>query len=442
MLTLSKHALNPRLVTIMGAYESKFWLSDTWGMNRRERASGTYRPYIPDTLATREIRLTPEAAAAVAHAQANILSLNASPQPLADTEPLARLILRAEALASSKIEGLTMNAGKLLEYEALDELGVDHRIDATESAVLSNIAAMHEAISLRDAFDDITLDTICAINRKLLEHTTYAELGGTLRTQQNWIGGNNANPIGAAYVPPSPERVPKLMDDLVNFINTSLLPPLAVAAIAHAQLETIHPFADGNGRTGRALVHMVLKSSNIAPHTVPPISLVLATDRLRYIDNLVAYRTDDAKPTSMTFDDAASDWVEFFAHITTIACERATEFEATIANIQAEWRERFHPRANSAAALLMEKLPGNPVVSIDSTARLTQRSKEAARTALHALADAGILRQNARNKKSNLYVATDIINAFTGYERALATTSGDTSAENPVRPVPQRPKAK
>ena len=332
-----------------------------------------------------------------------------------------------------------MGVGKLLEYEALDELGVHHRADATEAAVLANIAAMHQSIEAANSTASYTVDVICDINASLLAGTDMEQFGGTLRDRQNWIGGNNVNPLGAAYVPPKPEYVPALMDDLASFLETSPLPPVAIAAIAHAQLETIHPFADGNGRTGRALVHTILRKSGVALHVIPPISLILATDKRRYISNLAAFRTDDAEP-SRTAAEAINDWVEYFAHTTSDACKRASQFEKTLADIQDAWRKRVKPRANSTASVLLGRLTDNPVISIESAARLTGRSYEAARNAIPTLVSAGVLTQNARNRKSNLYVAKDVVDAFTLYERALATDSGDTTEERPVRPVPQRVK--
>lgn len=421
----------------MGSYQSEYWLADAWGANRQERRSGTYHPYVPDHLRDIDLLLTAEASAAVARAQTDIALLDASTQHLTDTEPLARLILRAEAVASSKIEGLEMSAEKLLEYEALDELGVHHRLDSTEAAVLANIDAMHQSIKAAGLDSPFSVASIRDINSVLLAGTDMEPYSGILRDRQNWIGGNNVNPLGAAYVPPKPEYVPDLMDDLVAFINTSPLPPLAIAAIAHAQLETIHPFVDGNGRTGRAIVHAILRKARITTRITPPISLILATDKERYIKNLAAFRTDNSD-SGRTSHEAISDWVEYFAHMASEACSRAQQFEQTLTDIQTEWIERVRPRAKSAAALLISKLIGNPVVSIESAAKLTARSYEAARSAIASLTGSDVLTQNARNKKSNLYVAKDVVEAFTRYECSLATISGDTKEERPVRAVPQR----
>lgn len=228
------------------------------------------------------------------------------------------------------------------------------------------------------------------------------------------------------------------MDDLVSFCNTSLLPPVAKAAVAHAQLETIHPFIDGNGRTGRALIHVVLKQSNLADRVVPPISLILATDKSRYINNLAAFRTDDTATPTQDRRDAIDNWVEYFARACCLACERALAFEAHIASIQATWRERGSFRKNSAADMLIHALANNPVISIASAAQSIGRSNEAVRLAVHALEEAEILVQNAKNRKSGIYVARDILDAFTAYERSLATPGGDTARQQPVRPVPQR----
>ena len=427
----------------MGVYQSDYWQSSGWGMNRRETQSGTYHPFLPDKLASLDIMLTPEAASSVAAAQAAVMLLNQEARYLTNTEPLARLLLRSEALASSRIEGLQMNAGRLLELEALDELGVSHRLDSAEAAVMANIAAMSNAVNGMGVDAAIGADDIRAVNATLLVGSHLESEGGVLRTVQNWIGGNNVNPVGAAYVPPRPEYVPELMEDLAQFCNASPLPAIAVAAVAHAQLETIHPFADGNGRTGRTLVHMLLRRAGLVPNSIPPISLVLATDKARYINNLAAFRCDDAKcegasGKAVTLQGCISDWVEYFANAMLLACERAQEFERSIADIQAQWRGRGAIRKNSAADVLVEVLPGSPVVSVLSAARLTGRSTQAVRLALKQLEEMGILVQNAKNRKSNIYVAQEVLDAFTAYERALATPGGDTSSARPARPVPQR----
>ena len=418
----------------MGVYLDRFWQPDGGGMNKTERMGGPYHPYLPDMLGDYEPALFPSCAKAVADAQEAIRMLELSGS-LVDTEPLARMMLRAEAVSSSRLEGLEMPAGKLLEYEELDRLGVEHRLDSSEAQILGNLHMLVRGLESVKTGEPIQLEDICGLNRALLAGTRLESFGGVIRTEQNWIGGNRINPVGAAYVPPEPEAVPGLMDDLVSFINRSELPPVAVAAIAHAQLETIHPFADGNGRAGRALIHLILKKGGTTRVTVPPISLLLATDRERYIANLSSFRFSGDEDER---DATVNDWVEYFAKTTCDACSRASEFETTLLEVKRTWQAKTSFRAGSAGSHLLDILLGTPAISIKTAQRLTGKSYPAARSAVNDLVEAGILKQNSKNRKSGIYVAEDVVEAFNSYERALATVSGDTSMEKPRRPVPQR----
>jgi Fic family protein len=112
---------------------------------------------------------------------------------------------------------------------------------------------------------------------KLLAGVRLKRFAGRLRDQQSWIGGSSYNPCAATFAPPPPELVADLMDDRCAFCRTDPLPAIAQAAIAHAQVERIHPFADGKCRTGRALIDLVLRSRGFAIRVLPRVSLVLAT---------------------------------------------------------------------------------------------------------------------------------------------------------------------
>lgn len=162
---------------------------------------GPYHPYLPDALADCELLLSPSCASAVADAQEALARLELSGSRI-DTEPLARMMLRAEAVSSSRIEGLEMPAGKLLEYEELDRLGVDHRLDGTEAQILGNLHTLVDGLARAVAGSPLTVEEVCELNRVLLTGTRLAERGGVIRAEQNWIGGNRVNPVGAAYVPP------------------------------------------------------------------------------------------------------------------------------------------------------------------------------------------------------------------------------------------------
>ena len=125
--------------------------------------------------------------------------------------------------------------------------------------MLGNIDAMTWAVDAVGPGDAVTVDMLLETHRLLMAGGRLEEHGGHLRTVQNWIGGSGYNPCSAAFVPPPPEYVPYLLEDLCDFCNDDSLPALAQAALVHAQFETIHPFVDGNGRAGRALIHLVLR---------------------------------------------------------------------------------------------------------------------------------------------------------------------------------------
>ena len=184
------------------------------------------------------------------------------------------------------------------------------------------------------------------------------------RTEQNWIGGSDHNPCAAEFVRRHPEeRVDDLIDDLCRVpCNEAQLPTVAqAAAVAHAQFETIHPFADGNGRTGRALIHLVLRRRGLATRVLVPVSLVLATWARDYIDGLTAFRYR-GPASSRAAHEGINLWVARFAAACTRAVEDAVAFEARIARIQESWRERLGSvREGSALDLLVRALPGAPL---------------------------------------------------------------------------------
>ena len=143
----------------------------------------------------------------------------------------------------------------MLRADAARRMGEEPR-DVTAREVLANIDAMAGGIEAVEHGGLISVDTVLDLHRRLMAGSRLEDHGGRIRTEQNWIGGSDYNPCSAAFVPPPPEEVPGLLEDLLAFCNDDSLPALAQAAIAHAQFETIHPFADGNGRAGRSLIHL------------------------------------------------------------------------------------------------------------------------------------------------------------------------------------------
>jgi len=381
-----------------------------------------------------------EVAADIADAEISIVRLNHEATSLVDTEALARILLRAESVASSRIEGLEIGARRLLRAEAARSLG-DDPPDITAVEVLGNIDAMVCGVKGIGPDDEITVDLLLAIHQSLLARTRLQEYGGKFREQQNWIGGNAHNPCTAAFIPPPPELVSGLVSDLVAFCNDDSLPAVAQAAIAHSQFETIHPFVDGNGRTGRALIHLILRRRGIAPRVLPPVSLILATWAQDYIGGLAATRYR-GPGTSKAAREGTNLWVGRFATACSRAVDDAASFERQAGAIEAKWRERLgRVRARSAADLLLRVLVGAPVVTVNSAADLIGRSFVHTNEAINRLVEAGILKQVTVGRRNRAFEAQEIIEAFTALERQLASPAGDTRTSEPVRRVPRRPQA-
>ena len=408
------------------------------GLPRSDRASCDYDAYIPDRLSGRNFRFDGEVAADVADAEAALVRYDASASALADTEALARLLLRAESVASSKIEGLEVGGRRLLRAEAAHAAGDEPR-DVTAMEVLGNIQAMTWALGTVQPGSDISLDLLLGAHHRLLAGTALDDTGGHIREEQNWIGGSSYNPCSAAFVPPPPEEVGRLLEDLCAFCNTDSLSPVVQAALAHAQFETIHPFVDGNGRIGRILVHLILRRRGLTVRISPPISLVLATWSVDYVEGLTAMRYlghPDSKPAS----DGLNKWVGLFA----TACRRAigdTEtFEGQVTELQGEWRGRLgRVRAGSAADRLIGVLPGAPIVTVKGAAALIGRSYQATNLGIAQLEKAGILKQVNIGRRNRAFESSELITHFTELERRLASPAGGTHSSRPSRRVPQRP---
>jgi Fic family protein len=416
----------------------RHWVTDaSAGLPRRDRLSCDYEVYIPDSLVGRKIVLEGPVAADVSEAETALVRLNLAVDALSDSEALARLLLRTESVASSRIEGLEIGARRLLHVDAERRLGEPPR-DVTANEVLGNIDAMVYAVDKVDAGDLVSVDLLLEIHRRLLSGTRLEAHGGRFRSEQNWIGGSAFNPCSAEYVPPPHELVPDLVSDLCEFCNDDSLPAVAQAALAHAQFETIHPFVDGNGRVGRALIHLVLRRRGVVSRALPPVSLILATWAQEYVEALTATRYV-GPAASAAAREGLNRWVGLFAAAAKRAVGDADAFEDRIQLLERTWRGRLgRVRANSAVDLLLRRLPGAPILTVQSAAGLIGRSTQAVNEAITRLTEARVLSQTTIGRRNRAFEAPEVIRAFTDLERRLASPSGDTRTAPPARTVPRR----
>jgi Fic family protein len=288
----------------------------------------------------------------------------------------------------------------------------DHDLNA--QSVLGNIAALERGIALAGDGDDLTPEHILEVHRELFAGTRDEHLGGVLRIEQNWIGGDASSPRNAEFIPPPPEYVRPLLDDLCDFLNRDDLPAVIQAAIAHVQFETIHPFADGNGRVGRALVLVVLNRRHVATRYFPPVSLVLAASADRYIAGLTSWR----------LDAGSEDWLLLFSDAVWRAATGARDFAEAVAGLQRDWIERAgNPRSGSAPLRLIEILPSRPVIDVQTAAGLLDISGEAARLAILRLENAGVLRQFTLGRRNRAWETVGLFDLLDRFERELGPGS-------------------
>lgn len=391
---------------MFGTFTRKTWLHDPAAYTpAKYRRACAYDAFIPDLLTSLKLSLSGSVAGVIAEAESAIQALNQHAYP--GLAPLSRLLLRTESIASSKVEGVQIDARVLARAEVRNDTG--QKASATVLEILANIDAMQTAIEHATEQEQIDLPHIKEIHRILMSASERPEIAGQIRTKQNWIGGNNYNPCGADFVPPPPEEVTLLLEDLCTFCNGETLPPLAQAALAHAQFETIHPYEDGNGRTGRALVQVILKRRNVSPHFVPPISVVLAQNKEGYIDGLVAYREGNFER-----------WLEVFAAATARAAQLASQYLIQVRDLQDVWRGQLSEhgpiRQDAAAWQLIEILPAHPVITVPVGVAKVNRTKPAVNGGINQLVNAGILRPLSENKRNRAWEATGLLDLLARLE--------------------------
>ena len=247
------------------------------------------------------------------------------------------------------------------------------------------------------------------------------------------------NPCSAECVPPPSERVASLLDDPFAFCNCNddSLPAMAQAAIAHAQFETIHPFVDSNGRTGRVLFHLIMRRRGLGLHILPPISRIFATWSRDYVAGLTATR--HVGPSDSDEAHAGVNrWIALCASAYHRAVGDASRFEEQVRTLQKSWHERAgHVRRDSAAHLLIGALPAVPVLTIATAAESIGRSFQAASQAINQLMEAGVLTQVTVGRRNRIFEVPELIEAFTTLERQLASPEGNTRVSGPIRHVPR-----
>jgi Fic family protein len=384
-----------------GHYEKLTWTPAASGPRKRERSPRRYRAWIPEPVAAYEPLLQAGTAALCERAGAEVRQLNHEPSALIPLEGLGRQLLRSEALASSQIEGLSISHRKLAEAEFSDLPTYKAR------EIVGTIRAMERALAVGNGAALLTVEAIEGIHREIAVVPPLDKFAGQIRDVPSWIGG--IDPSSAEYVGPPADQVRGLLDDLCRFMDRDDISPVAQAAIAHAQFETIHPFGDGNGRVGRCLIQVLFRRRGLAPSYLPPVSIVLGANKDAYISGLEGFRAGEV-----------DTWVRYFADATELAALRSREFSEEVEGLQSDWRALLQPvRADSAALALINLLPRYPVVTAAAAESEIDRSRRATLTGLERLADAGILTRHRNQKKGDSWEAKELFALLDEFERRV-----------------------
>jgi Fic family protein len=346
---------------------------------------------LPPLIADREVWVPPSISAETEACVAEIAALDHSHGP--HLEALNTLLLRTESVASSKIEHIDASVD--------DYARALHGVKSNASA--TSMAAATDALEalIRSVHGGAGLErrSILAAHRALMADDQYERgYAGRVRDVQNWIGGSDYSPRNALYVPPPPETVLDYLDDLIAFANRSDVSVLAQAAVVHAQFESIHPFTDGNGRIGRALINTVFRRRGMTRKLVVPLASALVARRDAYFDVLTAYREGRITPIIQAFSQAA-----------TIAARESRVTAARIAELPGNWAERVRPRRGSAAADLLNGLVANPIFTATDAVRSTGGSSSSVYAAISELQAAGVVRPLTNRTRDQVWGVADVL---------------------------------
>jgi Fic family protein len=379
-------------------YTERLWTAIEPGMSRgrARRNRGTYlSPLLPD-IADLQVELDPDLDATVADATDAMLEFDRGAGPA--SAPFAAILLRSESSSSSQIERLTASARRI----SLATLGDQSSPNATQ--VARNVEAMRAAVELADRLD---VDAILSMHEHLMRD--IEDDAGRLRDQLVWVGGDS--PVTARHVGPDHEQVPRHLDDLVAFMRRDDLPPLVQAAIAHAQFETIHPFTDGNGRTGRALIPALLRHRGVTRNLSVPISAGLLGDTESYFDALTAYRSGNPGPIVERFTAAVGE-----------SLTNARQLRGDVDRVR-EQVLGIAERRTANLERIADFLVAEPAFSADMVVRATGMPTATAYRLIGRLQAASLIREEHKIRGEQVWTVPGTLAALEGFARRAGKRS-------------------
>ncbi len=325
--------------------------------------------------------------------------LDAMADVLPDADLFLAMYVRQEALLSSRIEGTECTLDDII----VSELSPTAPTNLDVGEVVNYVAALDHGIA--------RLSALPLSNRLMREvHEVLLRTGrgsdktpGEFRRTQNWIGPQGCTLVEASFVPPPVQIMQDSLSDLEKFLHATDLPVLVVAGLAHAQFETIHPFLDGNGRTGRLLVSLLLHERKTLTKPVLYLSTYLKQHQRDYYRCLTAVRED-------------GDWEGWLTYFLTGVSDTAANAAGTAARIH-RIRERDRERLLDADGqkhdlVLLDRLYRQPIVNSAWVARELDVAKATANKLLTRMENAGILRETTGFQRNRLFRYDEYVDVF------------------------------
>ncbi|MCT1652919.1 Fic family protein [Brachybacterium muris] len=378
---------------------------DFRGVTASERRGGSFAYYLPARLAGQDVgSLLEREVREEALELSGLLAATSAQVDEATRRGIYPLLLRSESIASSQIERIDASA-RDVSYAQLgasqhhlhnhQALSVARNVDATRAAI------DHLATQREWGTEDI---------ERIYRALGVLGVNPGLREVDVWIGGRDK--VRADYVAPPASEVAGLVDDLLAYLNTSGEHPLLLAAIAHLQVETIHPFEDGNGRVGRALVHAVLERGGVVRSGLLPISTAIRAREREYVARLDAVRTDRSDEAV----EALNDWVRFFVEVSASACEKVQDIQGRVRALDELLEQKATGlRVDSAARRILPVLREQPVVTAAFIADELGVSRVAAHRAVETLVAREVLTPGTgKYRRSEVYQADDVLAVIQG----------------------------
>ena len=345
-----------------------------------------YKAYVPHGIAGWDPELGEEVAQRVRAAGDRLAGLQTKvPQHRA----MWWCLNRSEGIASSDVEGISTTLKSLSLLESLRARRDPERQERDKQALGAVRLTAHAIEVGQRAGAPVEVADLREMHRRLFEGASVGFEPGRLRDDV-WVGTPGATPPEALFVAAPAPYLGPLTEDLVEYVSAhDLRHPLVKAAVAHLQFETVHPFPDGNGRVGRALMHCVLQ--RYWPGSVPvPLSAAVSEQEQRYFQALRPYQTYTGDRDGEVRSACAEVAVSFIADIVAIACDYTEAVVEVISAMRAKWRD-LNLRLHSSAAATLEAMSTMPAATIDYLHHVTGRSPNAVRRGLRKLVSSGAL---------------------------------------------------